>query len=248
MSEKKNTNSKSQSASQQSFLEVEQLFSHLTKGSLISMIWGETGIGKSSIAIQTAKYVMNVKKQKVFFLHTKQSPEFILLNRILGITEQNQDEYPLIFFHEQRLKSQQQCVFNWLLQIQQLTQVSKTKPVGLIIIDEIMSAYLIEMRKVETNEKINRLMTSILSTLKNISINYEIPIILINTFSVKEDAQNDTFVATPHGGKLFDFWVDFDLKMTRSSTLRLITFEVTKDKQNQHLSHKWKWTLGAKGF
>ncbi|TFH29800.1 MAG: hypothetical protein E4G98_03230, partial [Promethearchaeota archaeon] len=181
-------------------------------------------------------------------LYTKQTPELNLLTRMINITEYNIDECPLIFFHELRLKSQLYCILNWLLQIQQATQVLKTKSVGLIIIDEIMSAYLIEMRKVESSEKINRLMTSILSTLKKISADYEIPVILINTFSVKENSQNDTLIATPHGGKLFDFWVDYELKMTRSSTLRLISFEVTKDKQAQQLSRTWKWALGAKGF
>ena len=248
MTENNNDISKTPSTSQQSFLQVEQLFSHLIQNSLISMIWGETGIGKSSIAIQTAKYVMQEKQQKIFFLYTKQKPELYLLTRILDITEHNIDECPLIFFHEQRLKSQLHCILNWLLQIQQATQVLETKSVGLIIIDEIMSAYLIEMRKVESSEKINRLMTSILSTLKKISADYEIPVILINTFSVKENSQNDTLIATPHGGKLFDFWVDYELKMTRSSTLRLISFEVTKDKQAQQLSRTWKWALGAKGF
>ncbi|MHA1519962.1 MAG: DEAD/DEAH box helicase family protein [Promethearchaeota archaeon] len=248
MSDSNENTSTTSSTPIKSFQQMEQFFSQITQRSLISMIWGETGIGKSSIAIQTAKYVMQKKNQKIFFLHTKQSTEFDLLTRILDMGEQDLEEYPFIFFHEKRLKTQQKCIFNWLLQIQQATQVSKTSPIGLIIIDEIMSAYLIEMRKIESSEKINRIMMSILSTLKKISIDYGIPIILINTFSVKENSQNDTLVATPHGGKLFDFWVDDEIKMTRSTTLRVISFEVTKDRVFKLLSHNWKWVLGPKGF
>lgn len=230
------------------FFSVSRFFSTIHQKPAISMLWGETGVGKTTLALQLAKYILETSNKKVFYLYTKLSPNMQQLQRLLSVPPSGDYSLPFFYFHNTTIASQQKCIYKWLLQIQSANQFTPNHQVGLIIVDEIFSSYLIELRKNQPNEKLMAKMIDILSTLKKISVDYHMPILLLNTFSVKEDGSSQRTVAKPHGGKLLDFWIDTEIKLTRTAQLRLIQFEVQKNDENSTIPSAWRWALGAGGF
>lgn len=231
----------------------EQLASFLLKSPYITMVWGDVGVGKSTFALQIARIVVKSHKKKVFYLNTKETSNFSIISRIFEIpisessTSQG-DEIPFFCFQKNTVQQQFECISQWLLQIQQHFRLFNEISVGLIIVDEIFSNYLIELRKEQTNEKLNRKMALILATLRQLAAKFNIPILLINTFSIKEHPETKQLVATPHGGKILNFWVDAELKVTRSSLLQVINFKVIKAPFSTFVPLNWKWKLNETGF
>ena len=134
------------------------------------------------------------------------------------------------------------------MQIQQYNELFSENGVGLIIIDEIMSSYLVEMRKLESSEKLNQIIRNIMSTLKNICLSYQIPILIINRFSIKENPEDKSAQAQPYGGKLIEYWLDAEIQLKRTSTLQVIDFNPIQNHKNWKLPASWKWKLGERGF
>ncbi|MCF2141962.1 MAG: DEAD/DEAH box helicase family protein [Candidatus Lokiarchaeota archaeon] len=256
---------------------VYDLYSIILNNPLIYMFWGDSGVGKTTISLQIAKFIMKRQDAKVLYLNTKETLNLKLISRLFGIdtnstvlneieieNTKNRTETTKImdgtnknnkikdlqfyYFHYTTVKSQYECITRWMLQIQQYIRLFGKNNVKLIIIDEITSSYLVEMRKDQTNENLNYKMLLILSTLKKIVETYQIPIILLNTFTIKETPDLQKTIAVPHGGKILDFWIDFEIKMTRVPLLQVINFEIKKNLPNFPLLKSWKWKINFAGF
>lgn len=232
---------------------IEKIISLIIKEPNICTIWGDVGVGKSTFALQIAKNVLKTQNKKIFYLNTKEVENFNLISRIFELSirfPEKEIDPDLNFYYFQKITVQQQleCISSWLLEIQQYQRLFGEINVGLIIIDEIFSNYLVELRKEQTNEKLNRKMVLIFAILKEIATKYSIPIILVNTFSVKLNKETNEHVATPHGGKILNFWIDTEIKISRSPILGVMTFEIIKSLSKNVNPKIWKWKLGNLGF
>ena len=162
---------------------IPELYAKLIENPKMQLFWGEVGVGKSSLALQLSRNSL-ISNQKVFFLSTKQSSINILIQRIFGSlsSEFNDNFY---FWQATNLKNQQEIVVNWIhliKQIQNLRKSEKIAKVGLIIIDDIASLYLLEQAANPKEEIANRTLTFILATLSRISLQFKIPILLLMQF------------------------------------------------------------------
>ena len=230
-----------------SFLNWSDFFSKFFQNPSISMIWGDIGVGKSTFAIQLSQEILKQKPDlKVFYLYTKFSPIDQLLRRIL---EENLDfsDSNFLLWHSSSFFRQKEIVLDWSLQIQQLFESFKQNKVGMIIIDEIASLYLLELGKELKNTQMNQDLVLILATLKKIQTEYHIPVILLNTFSIKQDDKKISQVI-PHGGKIIDYWTSFEVKIDRTPQISRMKFSITKNDLNLPIPKVWSWMLTDKGF
>lgn len=227
------------------FLNWGDFLSKFFQNPSISMIWGDIGVGKSTIALQLSLEILK-RDLKVFYLHTKYSPIDLLLKRVLK-EEVDLLDSNFLLWHSPSFYRQKEIVLEWSLQIQQLLESFKQNKVGLIIIDEIASLYLLELGKELKNTQLNQDLTLILATLKKIQTEYQIPVVLLNTFSIKQNEKKISQVI-PHGGKIVDYWTSFDLKIDRTRQISRMKFSITKNKLNLTLPQNWTWILSEKGF
>ncbi len=228
-----------------SFLNWGDFISTFFQNPSISMIWGDIGVGKSTFALQLSLEILK-RDLKVFYLHTKFSPIDLLLKRILKEGSDLSDSNFLLW-HPTSLYRQKEIVLEWSLQIQQLLEFYKEKKVGLIIVDEIASLYLLELGKELKNAQLNQDLILILATLKKIQTEYQIPVVLLNTFSIKQNEKNISQVI-PHGGKLINYWTSFEVKIDRTPQISRMKFSITKNKSNLSVPKVWSWMLTDKGF
>ena len=230
-----------------SFLNWSDFISKFFQNPSISMIWGDIGVGKSTFALQLSHEILKQKPDlKVFYLYTKFSPIDLLLKRVLK-EEVDLSDSNFLLWHSPSFYRQKEIILEWSLQIQQLLESFKQNKVGLIVVDEIASLYLLELGKELKNTQLNQDLTLILATLKKIQTEYQIPVVLLNTFSIKQNEKNISQVI-PHGGKIIDYWTSFEVKIDRTPQMSRMKFSITKNKANLTLPQNWTWILSEKGF
>jgi len=229
------------------FLNWDDFISKFFQNPSITMIWGDIGVGKSTFALQLSHEILKREPDlKVFYLYTKFSPIDLLLKRILK-EDINLSDSNFLLWHSPSFYRQKEIVLEWSLQIQQLLESYKHNKVGLIIVDEIATLYLLELGKEMKNAQLNQDLILILATLKKIQTEYQIPVVLLNTFSIKKNEKNISQVI-PHGGKIIDYWTSFEVKVDRTPQLSRMKFSITKNKLNLTVPKVWSWMLADKGF
>ena len=219
----------------------------------IHMIWGEGGTGKSTLALQLCRSVLQ-HNQKVFYLHTKSSPIRSLMNRLLKSLSPEQRSR-LLVWQVHTLNKQIEIILDWTLQIQQLKTFFSRQQVGVIVVDEIASLYLQEMGSEKKNETLNQQFTLLLGTLAKIAHTQNIPVVLINTFSSKPEEESDNNIAIPHGGKMIDYWTrlnplsaGIEISIMRTPQLARMKFRITHKPDTLHIPEEWTWQLTESGF
>ena len=229
------------------FLNWDDFISKFFQNPSITMIWGDIGVGKSTFALQLSHEILKREPDlKVFYLYTKFSPIDLLLKRILK-EDIDLSDSNFLLWHSPSFYRQKEIVLEWSLQIQQLLESYKHNKVGLIIVDEIATLYLLELGKEMKNAQLNQDLILILATLKKIQTEYQIPVVLLNTFSIKKNEKNISQVI-PHGGKIIDYWTSFEVKVDRTPQLSRMKFSITKNKLNLTVPKVWSWMLADKGF
>ncbi len=228
-----------------SFLNWSDFIPKFFQNPTISMIWGNIGVGKSTFTLQLSLEVLK-RDLKVFYLHTKFSPIDQLLKRVLK-EEIELSDSNFLLWHPPSFYRQKEIVLEWSLQIQQLLESFKQKKVGLIVVDEIATLYLLELGKESKNAQLNQDLILILATLKKIQTEYQIPVVLLNTFSIKKNEKNISQVI-PHGGKILDYWTSFEIKIDRTPQISRMKFSITKNELNLVVPKFWSWMLTDKGF
>jgi RecA/RadA recombinase len=211
----------------------------------VAMIWSDVGIGKTTIALQLALECLK-KKQKVFYCYTKDSIPQDLIRRIY----QNQPEKieeNLNLWNPHTFNKQQEIISEWLLQVQQLNTFFHENRVGLIVVDEIASLYMLEMGSDEKNSNLNHKFTYLLATLAQINIKHHIPILFLNSYATKKDNQEE-LQDVPHGGKIVDYWVQLEIKMERSNQFSKRICMCTKNLKSLSIPQSWIWLLENRGF
>jgi RecA/RadA recombinase len=212
---------------------------------IISMIWSDVGIGKTTIALQLALDCLR-KKQKVFYCYAKESIPQDLIRRIFQNQPENIEEN-LKLCNPHTFNKQNDIISEWLLEVQQLTEFFHENRVGLIVIDEIASLYLLEMGSDEKNSNLNHKFTYQLATLAQINTKYHIPILLLNSYVTKKDEQ-ENLQDVPHGGKIVDYWTQLEIKMERSPQLAKRICTCMKNLKSFSIPQSWIWLLETRGF
>lgn len=227
--------------------DIQEFLIHILSSPSLVMVWGDVGVGKSTIALQLAYYILSNSTRKVFYLTTKSTPISGIIQRIFHDLSTDQQEQ-FFFWGTDSYRGQYEIIGRWILQIQQLKQWFQENQVGIIVLDELMSLYLHEIGSDEKNDLLNRQLTAMMGILGQISLEHRIPVIVLNSFSVKLDEKTEEYTPIPYGGKIIDYWIDVSIKIERTNQISRMQFNLEKNRKELALPNLWVWRLGDHGF
>jgi RecA/RadA recombinase len=180
----------------------------------ITSLWGNFGVGKTTLSLQTAKlYALN--KKKVLYLYTK--PNFPS-KKINTVFENNLEDVldNIFFIHTTNFDEIFSFVFN--LEFAVLNDLkTKNGTFNLIIIDSITDLYRLELNheKKEKNVILNYRLNQLLATLINLKQKYEVGILVVN--EVSRRTQEGQTYEVESGGNVMQYWVTNSIKIERTN-------------------------------
>lgn len=205
-------------------------------------VFGDFGVGKTTFCIQTA---INSAKlgNNVIYIYTKPN---IPSERILLITNDSIEILDrIIFIQTTDFNELVKIIFNFEFLILSYFTHKKIK-CNLIIIDSLTDLYRLELDKdkKEKNYSLNYQLNQILATLTYLNEIYNIETLVVNEVSRKKI--DDKIIEKQSGGKVTEFWVNYSLKIIRTSKLnerKIIFTNISKNKSSEFTSY-----LTKKGF
>ncbi len=179
----------------------------------ITSLWGDFGVGKTTLSLQTANlYALN--KKKVLYIYTK--PNFPS-RKINTVFENNLEDVleNIFFIHTTNFDEIFSFVFN--LEFTVLNDLkTKSGTFRLIIIDSMTDLYRLELNqeKKEKNVILNYRLNQLLATLINLKQKYEVGILVVN--EVSRRTQEGQTYAVESGGNVMQYWVTNSIKIERT--------------------------------
>ena len=222
---------------------VNEFFKSIGAKEGITSLWGDFGVGKTTLSLQTANiYALN--KKKVLYIYTKPNLPF---KKISAVFENNLEDVleRIIFIHATNFDD----IFNFIFNLEFVVLNDlKTKNVtfNLIIIDSITDLYRLELNSEKKGKNIilSYRLNQLLANLVNLEQKYEIGILIVNENS-RRTLEGQTF-EVESGGNVMQYWVKNSIKIERT--------DVTNDRRfilhrgNDNTSFLLNSILTKRGF
>jgi RecA/RadA recombinase len=194
----------------------------------IFSIWGDFGVGKTTFALQTAINA-GIHKERVIYVYTKPNLPY---EKIFTLSKTSKDILDsIIIIKPLNFKDLHKIIFNLeFLFLKKLTP--KEDAIKLIVIDSITNLYRLELNqdKKEKNYNLNYQLNQILANLTYLNEIYDIQILVVNELSRR--TQNDQLIEVQSGGKVMEFWVNYNLKISKTKNLHERKFTFTNISEN----------------
>ena len=222
---------------------VNEFFNSTGAKEGITSLWGNFGIGKTTISLQTANlYALN--KKKVLYIYTKPNLPF---NKISTVFENNlEDVLGLIsFIHATNFNDIFNFIFN--LEFTVLNDLkTKNGPFNLIIIDSLTDLYRLELNREKKGKNVilNYRLNQLLANLVNLEQKYEISILIVNENS-RRTQEGQTF-EVESGGNVMQYWVTNSIKIERTDIANNRRFVL--DRGNDNTPFMLNSMLTKRGF
>lgn len=195
----------------------------------IFSVWGNFGVGKTTFVLQTAINTVKDKK-KVIYIYTKPN---LPSEKILTLSKGSEGILDrIIIIKPIDFEDLNNIVFN--LEFLILNNIdNKYDQLKLIVIDSITELYRLELNTdmKEKNYNLNYQLNQILANLMHLNETYNIEILIVNEASRKKI--DDQLIEVQSGGKVMEFWVNYNLKITKTSKLNERKFILTKYPENE---------------
>ena len=190
----------------------------------IFSIWGDYGIGKTTLALQTA--INSSKQGKTLYIYSKPNFPYEKLRNILP-------ENPINILNNISFIS----VLNFAdlititanLEFLILKQISEEQnSIKLIIIDSVTDLYRLEINRErkEKNVALNYQLNQLLASLHFINETYNIDVLIVNEMSRK--SYDNKTLEIQSGGKVMVYWVINSIKISRTEQLNVRALHLTK--------------------
>ena len=200
----------------------------------ILSIWGEFGVGKTTLAMQIS--ILSIEERtKVIYFYTK--PNFPY-NKLFNLAEDNfyQD---ISSFHSLfdliTIKDFSQ-LYSIILNLEYLFLTKKNNKLKnyLIIIDSLTDLYKSELNfnNIEQNVRLNYQLNQILATFKYLKNNYDLDLLIINETS--RSNQIGEVKETQSGGKVMKYWITDSIKIERTNVLNKRKFKINRFNKNKN--------------
>jgi len=179
----------------------------------ITSLWGDFGVGKTTLSLQTANiYALN--KKKVLYIYTKPNLPF---KKISAVFENNLEDVldGIIFIHATNFEDIFNFIFN--LEFAVLNDLkTKNATFNLIIIDSMTDLYRLELNREKKGKNIilNYRLNQLLANLVNLKQNYEMSILIVNENS-RRTQEGQTY-EVESGGNVMQYWVTNSIKIERT--------------------------------
>ena len=194
-------------------LKMNEFFKTTSTKVGITSLWGDFGVGKTTLSLQTAKFYA-LKEKKVLYLYTKPNFPFKKVNNIFGNdTETLLDE--ILFIHTPSFDDLFNFIFN--LEFTLLNDLKTKKEIfELIAIDSITDLYRLELsrEKKDKNFILNYRLNQLLANLVNLKQNYKIALLIVNEIS-RRTLEGQTY-DIESGGNVMQYWVTNSIKIERT--------------------------------
>lgn len=206
----------------------------------ILTIWGDSGVGKTTFALQTALLAIEHQKTVLYFYSKPNLPNEKISSLANGrnLSPENME---MNFYLPKKFKEFHDAIFSLEFLILKSMQASDNQSF-LLIIDSFSEMYRMELdrSKKGRNLNLNYQLNEILGTLAYLNQNYELEILLVNDLA--RISTDDYYLEVQSGGKVMDYWTTYSLKISRNkgSNSRMISlFNKEKVKLTElHLAMK----------
>ena len=190
----------------------------------IFSIWGDYGIGKTTLALQTA--INSSKQGKILFIYSKPNFPYEKLRNILpenSINILNNISFISVSNFADLITITANLEF---LILKQISEDQNT--IKLLIIDSVTDLYRLEINRErkEKNVSLNYQLNQLLANLHYINETYKIDILIVNEMSRK--SYDDKTLEIQSGGKVMVYWVLNSIKISRTEQLNVRALLLTK--------------------
>lgn len=195
----------------------------------IISIWGGSGVGKTTLALQIAINAANVGN--VVFIYSKPNFPYEKVGKILRDNPSNILNN-INFISALNFADLNTIVLNLELLILTFLKENKTV-INLIVIDSITDLYRLELNKdkKEKNVRLNYQLNQILANLYYLNDTYGTEILIVNELSRKK--YNDSTKEVQSGGQVMDYWTNSSIKISRTKKLNVRKFNIIKDSETK---------------
>jgi len=209
----------------------------------ITSLWGDFGVGKTTLSLQTANtYALN--KKKVLYIYTKPNLPF---KKIRDVFENNLDDVleNILFFHTTNFDDIFNFVFNLEFIILNDLKTEDSK-FNLIVIDSMTDLYRLELNREKKGKNfiLNYKLNQIIANLVNLKQNYYIDILIINELSRR--TQEGLTYEVESGSNVMRYWVKNSIKIERTEVANNRKFILHRN--NDNTSIMINSTLTIRGF
>ena len=196
----------------------------------IASLWGDFGVGKTTLSLQTANiYALN--KKKVLYVYTKPN---LPIKKISAVFENNLEDAleHIIFIHTTNFDDIFKFIFN--LEFAVLNDLkTENGTFNLIIIDSMTDLYRLELNREKKgkNVNLNYKLNQLLANLVHLNQKYEIGILIVNENS-RRTQEGQTY-EVESGGNVMQYWVINSIKIERTDVANNRRFILHKGNDNR---------------
>ena len=193
--------------------QINKFFKSTNNKKRITSIWGDFGVGKTTLSLQTANsYALN--KKKVLYIYTKPNLPF---KKISAVFENNLEDVLecILFIHVTNFDDIFNFIFN--LEFVVLNDLkTKNGTFNLIIIDSITDLYRLELNREKKGKNVilNYSLNQMLANLVNLKQKYEVGVLVVNEIS-RRTQEGQTY-EVESGGNVMQYWVTNSIKIERT--------------------------------
>lgn len=190
----------------------------------IFSIWGDYGIGKTTLALQTA--INSSKQGNILYFYSKPNFPYEKLRNILPenpINILNNISFISVLNFADLITISANLEF---LILQQISEEQNS--IKLIIIDSVTDLYRLEINRErkEKNVALNYQLNQLLASLHFINETYKIDVLIVNEMSRK--SYDNKTLEIQSGGKVMVYWVINSIKISRTEQLNVRALHLTK--------------------
>lgn len=205
-------------------------------------IWGEMGVGKTTLALQIALNNIYVG-ESVFYFYSKPRLPLEKIESLLPTMDTN---------ILKKLKTMLIKDFNDLYRIVLDLEIyflkdkkEKQDYPKLIIIDSLTDLYRLDLYKDKKDKNLilNYKLNHLLGTLTHINNKFSVDILVVNEISYIQSEEHSLEIQS--GGKVMRYWIPFSIKIARSEIMNKRILYLYK---NSEIQFELLATLSEKGF
>ena len=224
-------------------LQINEFFKSTDIKEGTTSIWGDFGVGKTTLSLQIAKsHVIN--KKKVLYIYTKPNLPFKRISSVFENDIENALEN-ISFIHSMTFDDVFKYIFNLEFVILDALKTKK-KISNLIIIDSMTDLYRLELNreKKDKNFVLNYKLNQLLANLVNLKQKYEIEPLIVNEIS-RRTREGQTY-DVESGGNVMRYWVINSIKIERTDVVN--NRKLILHRGNDNSSFELNSMLSNRGF
>ncbi|MBA7626904.1 hypothetical protein ES703_34362 [subsurface metagenome] len=198
----------------------------------ITSLWGQFGVGKTTLALQTA-YNNALSGSKVIYIYSKPNFPYIKIDSVIE-NDLNEVLNNILFSKPITFEDLYKLVFILeFIIIDDLKNGYRT--FNLVIIDSITDLYGLELQRDKKGKNfiLNYKLNQMLASLTFLNKKYHIDVLIVNELSRK--TQEGQTYEVERGGNVMEYWVKRSIKIERTDKLNHRKFFLMKGKSNNSL-------------